>query len=179
MAYTDAGIWVPDSTILQQAITVEDVLRVSAGTEMDITLLSKLISKHKQLVQFRLKPQQDAYEKNVYPFLLAEAKPAYKPDNRIPINFGGDMAVCERPLRAETMQGPRVTLASSEEVPEGSTMLIKIKTMNIGKADLQALVREWLNYGELHGLGQWRNSGRGRFVWEELDDSGEVIGGNA
>lgn len=87
MAYTDAGIWVPDSTILQQAITVEDVLRVPAGTEMDITLLSKLISKHKQLVQFRLKPQQDAYEKNVYPFLLAEAKPAYKPDNRIPINF--------------------------------------------------------------------------------------------
>ena len=71
MAYTDAGIWVPDSTILQQAITVEDVLRVPAGTEMDITLLSKLISKHKQLVQFRLKPQQDAYEKNVYPFLLA------------------------------------------------------------------------------------------------------------
>ena len=46
MAYTDAGIWVPDSTILQQAITVEDVLRVPAGTEMDINLLSKLISKH-------------------------------------------------------------------------------------------------------------------------------------
>lgn len=87
MAYTDAGVWVPDSTILQQAIAVEDILRVPAGTEMTITLLSKLIAKHKQLVQFRLRPQQDAYERNSYPFLTAPAKPAYKPDNRIPVNF--------------------------------------------------------------------------------------------
>jgi len=87
MAYTDAGIWVPDSTILQQVIAVEDVLRVPAGTEMSITLLSELIAKHKQLVKFRLRPQQDAYERNCYPFLMAPAKPAYKPDNRIPVNF--------------------------------------------------------------------------------------------
>lgn len=30
------------------------------------------------------------------------------------------------------------------------------------------LVREWLDYGALKGMGQWRNSGRGRFVWEEI-----------
>lgn len=87
MAYTDAGIWVPDAVNISQMLTVEDVLRVPAGTEMDINLLSDLIAKHKQLVTMRLKPLQDAYEKNVYPFLWAKAKPAYKPDNRIPVNF--------------------------------------------------------------------------------------------
>jgi hypothetical protein len=30
------------------------------------------------------------------------------------------------------------------------------------------LVREWLDYGRLRGIGQWRNSGRGRFTWEEI-----------
>ena len=87
MAYTDSGIWVPDTVSLAQVLTVEDVLRVPAGTEMTINLLSELITKHKKLVQFRLRPQQNAYEKNVYPFLLAPRKPAYKPDNRIPVNF--------------------------------------------------------------------------------------------
>jgi hypothetical protein len=44
--------------------------------------------------------------------------------------------------------------------------------------DTADLIREWLDYGELHGLGQWRNSGKGSFVWEELDENGNVIGGN-
>jgi hypothetical protein len=29
-------------------------------------------------------------------------------------------------------------------------------------------VKEWLDYGELRGLGQWRNSGKGKFKWEEI-----------
>ena len=29
-------------------------------------------------------------------------------------------------------------------------------------------VREWLDYGRLRGLFQWRNSGKGRFEWEEV-----------
>ena len=87
MAYTDAGIWVPDTVGIQELLTVEDFLRVPAGTEMTINLLSELIAKHKKLVKCRLRALQDAYEKNVYPFLLAPRKPAYKPDNRIPINF--------------------------------------------------------------------------------------------
>jgi len=27
-------------------------------------------------------------------------------------------------------------------------------------------VLEWLNYGALRGIGQWRNSGKGRFSYE-------------
>ena len=43
---------------------------------------------------------------------------------------------------------------------------------------MAALARECLDYGIYRGIGQWRNSGRGRYMWEELDDGGKVIGGN-
>ena len=39
-------------------------------------------------------------------------------------------------------------------------------------------MKECLDYGTMRGLGQWRNSGKGRFVWDLLDESGRVIGGN-
>lgn len=44
--------------------------------------------------------------------------------------------------------------------------------------ELRSMVVECLNYGRLRGLGQWRNSGKGRYLWQELDDGGSVIGGN-
>lgn len=95
---------------------------------------------------------------------------------QIPIQMQGEMGVCQRPLRAQTMQGERVTLAMSEECPAGSTINFTVSCLSPEHA---AAVREWLNYGYLRGLGQWRNSGRGKFVWEELDSDGKVIGGNA
>lgn len=96
---------------------------------------------------------------------------------QIPIDMNGsEMSVCQRPLRAQTMQGERVTLAMSEECPANSTISFTVLCLS---PEHLAAVREWLNYGYLRGLGQWRNSGRGKFVWEELDDNGAVIGGNA
>lgn len=94
---------------------------------------------------------------------------------RIPIIFRGGMGDCQRSLRADTMQGPRVALASSDTVPAGATLTFDICLMDAGH---EAAVREWLNYGEIRGLGQWRNSGKGCFLWEELDGDGNVIGGN-
>ena len=35
----------------------------------------------------------------------------------------------------------------------------------LGKG-LKKAVLEWLDYGKLRGLGQWRNSGKGRFEYE-------------
>lgn len=29
-------------------------------------------------------------------------------------------------------------------------------------------VEEWLDYGQFNGLGQWRSSGKGSFVWDEV-----------
>lgn len=73
---------------------------------------------------------------------------------------------CQRPLRAQTMQGERVSLANSEEIPAGAS--VEFEIMCFDKAHENA-VREWLDYGRLRGIGQWRNSGKGRFSWEELD----------
>lgn len=72
---------------------------------------------------------------------------------------------CQRPLRAQTMQGERVALAHSEEAPAGTYFECTIECLR--DADM-ALVREWLDYGRYKGIGQWRNSGLGRFKWEEV-----------
>jgi len=85
----------------------------------------------------------------------------------IPIIFDGEIRRCQRPLRAQTMQGERVTISMSEEIPAGATLEFGIR---YGDPALLPVIREWLDYGELRGLGQWRNSGKGRFVWEELTD---------
>ncbi|PNX52088.1 MAG: hypothetical protein BV456_00655 [Thermoplasmata archaeon M8B2D] len=78
------------------------------------------------------------------------------------------VGVCQRPLRASTPQGERVALAFSETVPEGTWFDIEINYLPLIKNDLKKLILEWLDYGKLNGLGQWRNSGKGRFVYEIL-----------
>ena len=70
-----------------------------------------------------------------------------------------------RPLRANTAQGERVALAMSEEIAAGATIELEITCWIDEQVDL---VREWLNYGRVRGIGQWRNSGKGRFTWEEV-----------
>ena len=85
---------------------------------------------------------------------------------KIPFDMsGGAMGSCERPLRAETMRGERVALACSETVPEGSTITIEIKCL---MPALEEVMLECLDYGALKGIGQWRNSGKGRFEWEAV-----------
>lgn len=82
----------------------------------------------------------------------------------IPILFDGEVGECQRPLRAQTAQGERISLAISEEIPAGATIEFSITLLNDGN---EKAVREWLDYGKFSGIGQWRNSGRGRFTWEE------------
>ena len=78
---------------------------------------------------------------------------------------GKTMGVCQRPLRAQTAQGERVALAMSESVPAGTTCTIEITCLT---DDDIKYVREWLDYGAWRGIGQWRNSGCGRYKWEEV-----------
>lgn len=78
---------------------------------------------------------------------------------------GGKIGSCQRPLRAQTAQGERIALANSETVPAGTVIECEIRLLDEGS---EKVVREWLDYGALRGLGQWRNSGKGRFDWEEV-----------
>ena len=93
---------------------------------------------------------------------------------QIPILFDGDMGICQRPLRAQTAQGERVALASSESIPSGATMEFEIRMM---LPTHENAVREMLDYGILRGFGQWRNSGMGRYVYDLYDEEGRRIGG--
>jgi hypothetical protein len=78
---------------------------------------------------------------------------------------GATIGNCQRPLRAQTAQGERIALAESETVPAGTRLAFEVTTLD---PKLEKLVREWFEYGRLRGLGQWRNSGKGRFEWEEV-----------
>lgn len=94
---------------------------------------------------------------------------------------GQGIGICERSLRAETPQGPRVALARSETVPAGTIMEFAIRShveklkIKAGSKKLQipveSFIKEWLSYGQDHGFGQWRNSGKGAFTYEILEVS--------
>lgn len=83
----------------------------------------------------------------------------------IPLNLSAPLGNCERPLRAATAMGERVALASSETAPAGTYIDVEIECMT---KDMHDLTVECLNYGKLRGIGQWRNSGKGRFTYELL-----------
>ena len=78
---------------------------------------------------------------------------------------GEGLGVLERPLRAQTAQGERVALARSDTCPVGTTITFTLEILgSVKEADL----REWLDYGRLMGLGQWRSGGYGRFEYEMI-----------
>lgn len=80
---------------------------------------------------------------------------------------GADVGDCQRPLRAQTAQGERVALANSESCPEGTVIEFTIMVM---ADELMNHIIEWLDYGKLNGIGQWHNSGKGRFEWTDITD---------
>lgn len=84
----------------------------------------------------------------------------------IPIEMpaGGEMDYLERPLRAATAMGDRVTIARSEMIPENSTCKFGLSVLAGGVPE--SVVLECLDYGFYKGLGQWRNGDYGRFRYE-------------
>ncbi len=84
---------------------------------------------------------------------------------------GGEMDYLERPLRAETAQGPRVALARSEMLPAGTWFECQIEIMpsEITRNVLESL----LDYGYYKGIGQWRNGGNGQFRYILEEEAAE------
>src|SRR3990167_792039 len=69
----------------------------------------------------------------------------------------------ERPLRAMTMQGPRVTLAKSDMINSGAKIKFTIEIVGNKDGITKAWIKELFDYGRLSGLGQFRNGGFGKF----------------
>lgn len=105
-----------------------------------------------------------AYKKEIdgLIFVFGDCKGSKKP---IRIQNVKEIGELQRPLRAQTAQGERISLAISEMIPEGCFVEFTIAMMKKGH---EPAVREWLDYGEYTGIGQWRNASYGRFTWEEL-----------
>ena len=82
--------------------------------------------------------------------------------------MNGDAEFCQRPLRAQTMQGERISLARSEVAPEGCVREFEIDRPLGDKIITDEMLGLILDYGKHKGLGQWRNSGKGRFSWEKV-----------
>jgi hypothetical protein len=82
---------------------------------------------------------------------------------KIFIQAKGEVGDCQRPLRASGPQGERVALAHSETAPAGSVIEFIVEVLDDSK---WPVVKEWLDYGKYRGIGQWRNSGKGRFTYK-------------
>lgn len=99
-----------------------------------------------------------AYKKVIDGMIFVEPR-------KIILDMPSEIRICQRPLRAQTAQGERVALSSSEEAPAGTTAEFEIICLDDNH---EKAVLEWLDYGLLRGIGQWRNSGKGRFTYELL-----------
>lgn len=86
---------------------------------------------------------------------------------KIILHSPSEPLICERRLRSQTMKGERIALAISEELPAGTYCDIAIVCLN---KKHEPFIKQWLDYGALFGLGQWRSSGKGRFSWKELKE---------
>lgn len=80
----------------------------------------------------------------------------------------------ERTLRADTPKGPRVGLQASECIETPWSVEIELRLIaNEGSAKSHALtwdgIETALEYGELSGLGQFRNGSYGAFTWERIE----------
>lgn len=106
---------------------------------------------------------------------LVFVEPRYIPLRRNGQALRDEDEILERPLRAQTMQGERTTLAASELVEDPWEITIEMTLVpNGGTAKSEALtwdaIEAALDYGAYHGLGQWRNADYGRFRWEREEE---------
>lgn len=74
-----------------------------------------------------------------------------------------EVKIMQRPLRCETMQGPRVTLSSSEYISAPFSINFSFKATDDVKDDM---IKAVLDRGEFKGIGQWANAQWGTFVYE-------------
>lgn len=81
---------------------------------------------------------------------------------------GGKMGRCDRSLKAKDNHGvERMALASSESVPVDSWVEFEVTYL---RKSLKKQILKAFEYGTLRGFAGWRNSGKGRFNFEVIED---------
>lgn len=112
-----------------------------------------------------------AYKREIDHKVFVYADKNDRANRFIPIQNYGEIKSCQRPLRGQTAQGERVAIADSEEIDAGAFIEFDVISLQHDKKPLgNELVKEWLEYGEFNGLGQWRNSGHGAFLFEVISE---------
>ena len=166
-----------DAEIIDNLTEREDrgVTVFARNSQDQICLLSRHLKGFFKEALGALKAQCDigVYKSKVDTLLFVE--PMF-----IPMKRGGspileEDEMFERRLRAETAQGPRNALQSSELVNDPWTLEFEITLFpNNGSTKKQNLswsaIESALEYGKFHGLGQWRNADYGKFIWERIDE---------
>lgn len=77
--------------------------------------------------------------------------------------------VLERPLRAQTAQGPRVALTRSDYVEAGAVIRFKLEVLDVAGIT-EGCLKDVLSYGSRLGLGQWRSGSYGTFDVLKLEE---------
>jgi hypothetical protein len=76
--------------------------------------------------------------------------------------------VFERPLRAQTPQGPRVSLVKSDRINDGRKLKFTMKALDVNPIPkIEKVIESCLDYWALKGLGQFRNGSFGRVTYEK------------
>lgn len=83
-------------------------------------------------------------------------------DDRRPIYINNRLILptLERPLRAQTAQGERVTVVRSDICPAGTSVEFRLSVLDGINIEM---LQEWFSLGVFSGLGQWRSGGHGTF----------------
>lgn len=118
-----------------------------------------------------LSHKMTSYKKEIDTHVFVFSDSNDRSNRFIPIQNYGEIGSCQRPLRAQTMQGERVAIADSEEIQAGAFIEFDVITLAHNKKPLgNDIVKEWLDFGMYNGLGQWRNAGHGAFQYEVISE---------
>ena len=130
----------PAAFTTEKVVPQAEVITVPAGTEMSMKLLTTLIGKHKKQVTNRYNRLWNAYT-NHYQIYTQAQKAAYKPDNRLSVNFAKYIV--------DTMtgffSGIPVAVRSSDEAVNDWLMLFNAR--NGLEDDLSELAKDASIYG--------------------------------
>lgn len=111
------------------------MITISEGEELTPSLLEEMIGQHKQMVDLRYKKLRDAYI-GAYPIFSQPNKEAFKPDNRLAINFAKYIV--------DTMNGffigvPVRAQSSEKEIDEYLRFLNKYNDQDDNNAELSKI----------------------------------------